>query len=99
MGSHSNRPYFIPTIVAKVRHKENINAIFVLNLFLGWTIVGWVVALVWAVSKETHDQIGTPLTLKSNSKACPDCAESVKALAKKCRFCGHTFRDVSQVPK
>jgi hypothetical protein len=27
----------------------------------------------------------------SASKRCPDCAESVRAEARKCRFCGHAF--------
>jgi hypothetical protein len=40
--------YFLPTYIG--RKKRNITAIFVLNLLLGWTFVGWVVALVWAVS-------------------------------------------------
>jgi hypothetical protein len=26
--------------------------IFLLNLFLGWTVVGWVVALIWAITSE-----------------------------------------------
>ncbi|NLL90604.1 MAG: superinfection immunity protein [Dehalococcoidales bacterium] len=43
--------YFLPTIIAAVRKKRNILAIFLLNLFLGWTFIGWVVALVWAVTK------------------------------------------------
>jgi hypothetical protein len=38
--------YFIPALVG-MRHKQ-AGAIFVLNLFLGWTFVGWVIALVWA---------------------------------------------------
>jgi hypothetical protein len=38
--------YFVPALVG-IRHKQ-AGAIFVLNLFLGWTFVGWVVALVWA---------------------------------------------------
>jgi Superinfection immunity protein len=42
--------YFIPTYVG--RKKRNFAAIFVLNFFLGWTLVGWVVALVWAVTKD-----------------------------------------------
>ncbi len=42
--------YFIPSIVG--RHKANAGAIFVLNFFLGWSLVGWVVALVWACTKE-----------------------------------------------
>lgn len=41
--------YFVPTIVASSRKHADQNAILVLNLFLGWTFVGWVIALVWAV--------------------------------------------------
>ena len=40
--------YFLPTIVALVRHKRNVVSILLLNLFLGWTLVGWIIALVWA---------------------------------------------------
>lgn len=42
--------YFLPGIVARVRNHHQVNAIFLLNLFLGWTFVGWVVALVWAAT-------------------------------------------------
>lgn len=45
--------YFLPTILANANKKRNADAIFVLNLLLGWTFIGWVVALVWAVSTET----------------------------------------------
>ena len=38
--------YFLPTIVGC--RKRNAPAICVLNLLLGWTILGWIVALVWA---------------------------------------------------
>ncbi|WP_026689145.1 superinfection immunity protein [Alteribacter aurantiacus] len=40
--------YFIPTVVALARKKENVVAIFILNLLLGWSFIGWVIALVWA---------------------------------------------------
>ncbi|OGN28193.1 MAG: hypothetical protein A3A33_02450 [Candidatus Yanofskybacteria bacterium RIFCSPLOWO2_01_FULL_49_25] len=40
--------YFIPALVASHRHKKNKTAIAIFNLFLGWTFVGWVAALVWA---------------------------------------------------
>jgi hypothetical protein len=42
--------YFLPSIIGY--KKRNANAICALNLFLGWTIIGWVVAFVWAVSYE-----------------------------------------------
>ena len=44
--------YFIPTIVAYSNKKQNTGAICALNLLLGWTFVGWVVALVWALTHE-----------------------------------------------
>ena len=44
--------YFLPSIVALARSKRDLLAIFLLNLFLGWTVIGWVVALVWSVKSE-----------------------------------------------
>lgn len=41
--------YFIPTMVGW--NHRNVNAIILLNIFLGWTFIGWVVALVWAATK------------------------------------------------
>ena len=42
--------YFVPSMVACHRHHHNANAILLTNLFLGWTVLGWVVALVWAAT-------------------------------------------------
>ena len=47
--------YFIPTVVATARHKRNTLAIFLLNLFLGWSGIAWVVALIWAVTVDRRD--------------------------------------------
>ncbi len=43
--------YFLPCFVALMRSHKNAAAIFVLNLLLGWTFIGWVIALVWAFTK------------------------------------------------
>ncbi|MDD5537466.1 MAG: superinfection immunity protein [Candidatus Omnitrophica bacterium] len=43
--------YFLPSLIAYLRRHKNIQAIFVLNLLLGWTVLGWVVSLVWSVAK------------------------------------------------
>ncbi|MDE1155512.1 MAG: superinfection immunity protein [Acidobacteriaceae bacterium] len=40
--------HFLPTIVALLRDSQHKVGIFLLNLFLGWTVIGWVVALVLA---------------------------------------------------
>ncbi|WP_336334622.1 superinfection immunity protein [Pseudomonas putida] len=40
--------YLLPMLIAFHRHHENYTAIFMLNLFLGWTGIVWVVCLIWA---------------------------------------------------
>jgi hypothetical protein len=40
--------YFLPTIIAAIKSKRDTVAILLLNLFLGWSVIGWIVALVWA---------------------------------------------------
>ncbi len=44
--------YFMPTIIGMQRSKRNTPSIFVVNLFFGWTLIGWVVALAWALAYE-----------------------------------------------
>ena len=40
--------YFLPSIMGwKTKYASGI---LILNLFLGWTILGWIGALIWAVS-------------------------------------------------
>lgn len=75
--------YFLPNWIASGRNHPNKNSIFVLNLILGWTLVGWVVALVWAFTKLDHPA----LIAAEDSQLCPHCAETIKAAAKICRFC------------
>jgi uncharacterized membrane protein YqaE (UPF0057 family) len=45
--------YFLPTIVG--HSKRNAGAIFVLNLLLGWTVIGWIVALIWAFTVDAKE--------------------------------------------
>ena len=40
--------YFVPAIIAAGRKHHQAGAIFVLNLLAGWTVLGWIVAVVWA---------------------------------------------------
>ena len=44
--------YFLPTLVARRSGHRNFEAIFLLNLLLGWTFLGWVAALIWAVYRD-----------------------------------------------
>jgi Superinfection immunity protein len=44
--------YFLPTLIAVIREKKDKLSIFLLNFFLGWSVIGWVVALVWALKTD-----------------------------------------------
>jgi hypothetical protein len=41
--------YFLPTIIAAARRAKNLVVILLVNIFAGWTGVGWIVALVWSL--------------------------------------------------
>jgi 4-amino-4-deoxy-L-arabinose transferase-like glycosyltransferase len=43
-------PYLIPTVIAAWRDHPKKTGIFLINLLLGWTVVGWLVALIWALT-------------------------------------------------
>lgn len=54
--------YFLPTIVAVVRKVTNQGSVAVINCFLGWTLVGWAVALAMAcrTSSLVRESVGSP---------------------------------------
>ena len=93
--------YFIPAIIASARALPNQGSVWVINIFLGWTFIGWVVALAMAVAgKRPSTQFpppaayGPPAPLKvatHATKKCPDCAETVLSDAHVCKYCGHHF--------
>ena len=44
--------YFFPSFVAGIRQHHQVWPIILVNLFFAWTVVGWIFALVWAVSSQ-----------------------------------------------
>lgn len=44
--------YFLPTMIAVLRRHGNLMPILIVNFFLGWSLIGWVVALAWAFSQQ-----------------------------------------------
>lgn len=51
--------YLLPTFIAGMRHHKNTAAICVLNILLGWTCIGWVVALVWSFTVDDGPTLRT----------------------------------------
>lgn len=47
--------YFVPTMIAAYR-KANVGPVFLINLFTGWTTIGWVGALALAALSKSEDQ-------------------------------------------
>lgn len=45
--------YFLPSVVATSRRHRNAWPIALTNAFFGWTLIGWVIALIWAFTDET----------------------------------------------
>ena len=49
--------YFLPTFVAAMRGKAHgTGGVFIVNLALGWTVVGWFAAFIWACSGTTQTE-------------------------------------------
>ena len=43
--------YFVPTIIAVAKRNHRTRVILI-NIFLGWTIVLWILSLVWACKRD-----------------------------------------------
>jgi len=47
--------YFLPALVA--HNKRDFAAIFIVNLLFGWTVIGWIIALIWACAAESKPRV------------------------------------------
>jgi len=52
--------YMLPWAVAATRGKSNSGAIALVNLLVGWSLIGWIVALVMACGSHQVAGIGQP---------------------------------------
>lgn len=50
--------YFLPSIVAFLRKHRSIWAIVFINVFLSFTIIGWLVAMIWSLTGYVREDRG-----------------------------------------
>lgn len=91
--------YLLPAIIATSRKHRSTGAIWALNILLGWSFIGWVVALVWALAGGSEVELAgasgwivchaCPKTRPTNSETCPHCGagKAIPAGQRKCPSC------------
>ena len=82
--------YFLPAFLA--RNKPNFTSILILNILAGWTFIGWIVALVWALSSDSQRPVAAPAQPSQPASAascfCTACGQPCPAGARFCSSCG-----------
>jgi CHASE2 domain-containing sensor protein len=49
--------YFTPVIIAWTRHSPRRGWVTVINVFAGWTVIGWIAALVMACQSRAQEPV------------------------------------------
>jgi hypothetical protein len=78
--------YFLPAIIG--RHKADAMGIFIVNLLFGWTVIGWIIALIWACAAESY--VPVRVVPVSAGRFCSQCGSLAPYGAHYCGACGST---------
>jgi hypothetical protein len=84
--------YFLPTIIG--RRKRDRLAIFALNLLVGWSLIGWIIALVWALKEDQPPVVAFQPTIVTQSLSpllCSGCGKYSQPGGKFCPSCGQAY--------
>ena len=100
--------YVAPALIASSRRHESAPAVWIVNLIFGWTVVGWVACLIWALSLRRPipfypvvyalptGALGQPPGWTANGgiqpPVCTACYRPVMATASYCGMCGAVTR-------
>ncbi len=75
--------YFLPSIIG--HRKQAFGGIFVVNLLLGWTVIGWIAALVWACIAEEQHRV---CAVAGPARYCSRCGALSQGVGAFCWNCG-----------
>ncbi|HEY1424083.1 MAG TPA: superinfection immunity protein [Candidatus Acidoferrum sp.] len=78
--------YFLPAIIG--RDKSDATGIFLLNLFLGWTLIGWVAAFIWACASDRPVYVKHLVPASGAGRFCSHCGTPAVAVVQYCSSCG-----------
>ena len=78
--------YFLPALIG--RHKADAMGIFIVNLLFGWTVIGWVIALIWACAAERYVAVPVRAGPVSFGRFCCQCGVLSPYGAHFCAACG-----------
>jgi Superinfection immunity protein len=78
--------YFLPAIIG--RDKHDAASIFLLNFFVGWTVIGWVIALIWACTAKPAFRLQM-IPVAAGARFCCRCGVATCPGARYCAACGY----------
>lgn len=78
--------YFLPALIADKRNAANSSTIGWINLFFGWTILGWLGMLIWAVT-DAPEAAETAERVDPQLRDCPACYSRIDPRATICPHC------------
>jgi hypothetical protein len=79
--------YFLPSIIA--HNKRDFTAILLVNLLFGWTVIGWIIALVWACAAEVKlPHVMVVAGPAAIARYCCRCGAVANPGARFCAVCG-----------
>ncbi|MFY9690663.1 MAG: superinfection immunity protein [Candidatus Acidiferrales bacterium] len=88
--------YFLPSIIA--HEKRSFAGIFAVNLLLGWTVIGWIAALIWACVDERRVLVYVPgaahVPVSRPNLYCSRCGAMGPAVAQYCWACGSRVQEL-----
>lgn len=76
--------YFLPSIIGK--DKRDAMGIFLVNFFLGWTLIGWVVAFLWACASDRPASV--QYAPAGGAHFCSHCGTPSASVVRYCSSCG-----------
>ena len=88
--------YFLPSIEGWLADHPSMGALLALNLFLGWTLLGWVAALVWALKKPSRTVFIAQESPNSSAAIASQFRRdySTKPTASEVKICPHCAEEV-----